>query len=550
MSKQYFSGWDDKTIMADVDVNGNSLELTIEDEKVKAIGNIPVGGGDESVWTDETYNALSDDNDDEILDENNEPIGGDDSETLWATRDGIGFKAERAEADINGNSLELTIEDNKVVEIGGHTLNGGTIDAYTKTQADEKFATNESLNGKVDILVPSSENNLASLDSSGQLTEMALTVVNNSITAIGGKTITGTESVFVAIYGKTTGNQIYEAINAGKYIVSLRYNGSSYNYGILTYQDNNYKKYGFTEVSKTSNQVSQSAGNISFGSCFCDGSGNSWYAQTENFTLPRPTSGNVGKMMTVTNNSGSYNYGFINVPESLPASTSSDEGKVLAVNASGSPQWTQLPWVAADYQIPPETIKIGDKYYRIVTIGNQQWMAENLDYVWDGLTADSTAIGCYYVEKKTNYSNNDQSRYGEYGRLYDWYAAKNLNDNLSTILGTKLATDGWHVPSQADFEALITYAGGTSTAGTKLKMTSIRGTDDYGFSWQPCGVGQDSGGNLAYYRWGQWGLIWSLYDYDSSKAYAYAVYFDATSCGTSQDPKLLEASIRLVRNLT
>lgn len=236
--------------------------------------------------------------------------------------------------------------------------------------------------------------------------------------------------------------------------------------------------------------------------------------------------------------------------QAVPASTSTDEGKVLAVNASGSPQWTQLPWVAADYQIPPETIKIGDKYYRIVTIGNQQWMAENLDYVWDGLTADSTAVGCYNTEKKTNYSNNDQSRYGAYGRLYDWYAAKNLNDNVSTILGTKLATDGWHVPSQADFEALITYAGGTSTAGTKLKMTSIRGTDDYGFSWQPCGLGQDSGGNLAYYRWGQWGLIWSLYEYNSSNAYTYAVDIATTACDERQEPKLVEASIRLVRNLT
>lgn len=136
MSERYFSGYDGKTVMADVDVNGNSLELTIEDEKVKAIGNIPVGGGDESVWTDETFDALGDDDGDNILDENNEPIGGEDSETLWTSRDGVGFKAERAEADINGNSLELTIEDNKVVEIGGHTLNGGTIDAYTKTQTD------------------------------------------------------------------------------------------------------------------------------------------------------------------------------------------------------------------------------------------------------------------------------------------------------------------------------------------------------------------------------------------------------------------------------
>lgn len=94
--------------MADVDVNGNSLELTIEGDKVKAIGNIPVGGGDESVWTDETYDTISDDNGDEILDDNNEAIGGETAETLWTSRDGVGFKATRAEADIDGNNIADT----------------------------------------------------------------------------------------------------------------------------------------------------------------------------------------------------------------------------------------------------------------------------------------------------------------------------------------------------------------------------------------------------------------------------------------------------------
>lgn len=126
--------------MADVDVNGNSLELTIEDEKVKAIGNIPVGGGDESVWTDETFNALGDDNGENILDENDEAIGDEDAETLWATRDGVGFKAERAEADINGNSLELHVNaEGKIDKIGNKYIEGtgeAPVDAYSKEETD------------------------------------------------------------------------------------------------------------------------------------------------------------------------------------------------------------------------------------------------------------------------------------------------------------------------------------------------------------------------------------------------------------------------------
>lgn len=212
--------------MADVDVNGNSLELTIEDEKVKAIGNIPVGGGDESVWTDETFNALGDDNGENILDENDEAIGDEDAETLWATRDGVGFKAERAEADINGNSLELTIEDNKVVEIGGHTLNGGTIDAYTKTQ------TNALLADKADIISDGTENNLISLANDGNIKDSGIpsktnaegtstltitnTTVNNETTTTYGWGGWTSSSVVIPLSNKVTfGNIKYPYVKIG-----------------------------------------------------------------------------------------------------------------------------------------------------------------------------------------------------------------------------------------------------------------------------------------------------------------------------------------------
>lgn len=50
--------------------------------------------------------------------------------------------AERAKKDINGNSLELTISDNKVTAIGGKSLAGSggePVDAYTKEESDNKF---------------------------------------------------------------------------------------------------------------------------------------------------------------------------------------------------------------------------------------------------------------------------------------------------------------------------------------------------------------------------------------------------------------------------
>ena len=252
-----------------------------------------------------------------------------------------------------------------------------------------------------------------------------------------------------------------------------------------------------------------------------------------------------GQVLYKSNNVG---FAFKTVNE-IPSSTSSDSGKVLTVNQSGSAEWAQLNWTDGDYTIPPQVITIGGREYRIVTIGNQQWMAENLDHTWEGLTVDSRETGNYYVQRKTHYSNNDRERFGQYGRMYDWYAAVNLNDNLASIIGAELAADGWKVPATSDFDTLIAYVGGTSVAGTVLKQAAIGGTDDYGFGWQPGGFGQNSGGNLAYYRQGQWGIIWTLNENSSLNAYCYAVMVDTTTCNSRSEQKLNEASIRLVRNL-
>jgi len=97
-----------------------------------------------------------------------------------------------------------------------------------------------------------------------------------------------------------------------------------------------------------------------------------------------------------------------------------------------------------------------------VTIGTQTWMAENLNIA----TVDSW---CY---------NNNPDSCARYGRLYTWEAAKTVCPN------------GWHLPTDKEFEILIDYVGGEDVAGKKLKSTSGwnrinsngNGTDNYGFS--------------------------------------------------------------------
>jgi len=107
--------------------------------------------------------------------------------------------------------------------------------------------------------------------------------------------------------------------------------------------------------------------------------------------------------------------------------------------------------------------------YKTVEIGTQTWMAENLNCV--GEDAVNPVGACY---------NSAPLNCNIYGRLYDWSTAK------------WICPPGWHLPTDAEWDILVNYAGGSDAAGTKLKAksgwgNSISGTDNYGFSALPGG---------------------------------------------------------------
>jgi len=157
------------------------------------------------------------------------------------------------------------------------------------------------------------------------------------------------------------------------------------------------------------------------------------------------------------------------------------------------------------------------KTYRTVKIGNQMWMAENLNY--------KTGKSVCYDKKKSNCQ--------KYGRLYDWNTAM------------KACPAGWHLPSDKEWTALTDFVGGVDTAGTKLKSktgwSTNKGykatTDDYGFSALPGGYGY---GGIFYYgftlpggfRWsdgsfrnaGDYGNWWSATEYGASDAWSRGMY--------------------------
>lgn len=123
--------------------------------------------------------------------------------------------------------------------------------------------------------------------------------------------------------------------------------------------------------------------------------------------------------------------------------------------------------------------------YKTVKIGNQTWMAENLAYIYQSDNSESSLDPCFYVY---NYAGTDlesaksKSNYLTYGVLYNYIAAQ------------RVAPDGWHLPTTAEWNALANSLGGIGIAGGKMKTTlgwtspNLNATNLSGFSALPGGV--------------------------------------------------------------
>jgi len=169
----------------------------------------------------------------------------------------------------------------------------------------------------------------------------------------------------------------------------------------------------------------------------------------------------------------------------------------------------------AIYGVP---VIYGGETYETVVIGNQTWMARNLNYNADGSK-------CY---------GNDPAYCAKYGRLYNWATAMALDPSCnSTSCKSQISDwhkgicpDGWHLPDENEMWSLRNL----DYSGQKLKATSGwnnlpffddpypspdrfgNGTDNYGFSALPGGQGLSDGFFFnAGYETSWWGAYESQY---------------------------------------
>ena len=155
------------------------------------------------------------------------------------------------------------------------------------------------------------------------------------------------------------------------------------------------------------------------------------------------------------------------------------------------------------------------KVYKTVKIGEQTWMAENLNYS-DSVKTPNIKGNSWCYDNKEEYC-------AVTGRLYTSGAVTDDVECVPIANGEMcefpekiqgICPVGWHLPTSEEWEALFTAVGGSNTAGKALKSASgwnedynscceycegcydnnFNGTDAYGFSALPAGLGYAGGG--------------------------------------------------------
>ena len=162
--------------------------------------------------------------------------------------------------------------------------------------------------------------------------------------------------------------------------------------------------------------------------------------------------------------------------------------------------------------------------YRMVTIGSQTWMAENLRYAAEGNS------GCM----KEYYKNVCASQ----GLFY-----------ASSVAQTA-CPEGWHLPSKEEYETLITTVGGASAAAAAhvLKSTSgwdsgHNGTDEYGFRIVPDGFKDPDDSGYDNQGQGEFAFLWtSSVDKNSSPYYMHVSHHN------EMDQLFFTSTVSLIAN--
>ena len=273
------------------------------------------------------------------------------------------------------------------------------------------------------------------------------------------------------------------------------------------------------------------------------------------------------------------------VPDLTEGEGDGSFGVTVSANSSESPDMATLTVASGgglslsvrvyrDGAAPAPVTDCQGNSYPTVRIGEQCWMAENLQCTqYDteseraGATLDTSERNTeapYYIDgRDTEFSHAENLTDGqrsELGLLYNWAAAmgyasaEEAEAQTDAYEGTRqgICPNGWHMPSQAEWETLFNYVTSQDAnhkTAKPLKSTSGwysngNGTDLYGFGALPAGYA--CGSKVSFI--GSQTVFWSSTAINSTGARGRFIHYDSTDLGVSLQLKDYGLSVRCVRN--
>jgi len=214
--------------------------------------------------------------------------------------------------------------------------------------------------------------------------------------------------------------------------------------------------------------------------------------------------------------------------------------------------------------------------YKTVKIGDQWWMAENLNY------ADSVKTPS--LLKRNWCYNNEPDSCSKYGRLYTWTAAIDSvkiatdserpcfcssewlcynSDRRKCVLPDTvpgICPNGWHLPNSREWSVLMDAVGGKLTSGKVLRSQSgwysngdwydDKGLDSFGFNALPAGQMSCPPDSCFFNDVEEHAYFWTSAEYNSnsSQAYCMNLWYASRDGWLSERPKKYGHSIRCVKD--
>ena len=482
-----------------------------------------------------------------------------DTQNLWDKYNGKGFSAkhaeyaERASTDVMGHDLTLTMTDNQVTAIGGKPIS-----AIAPAEMTGATASTDGESGLVPAPDAGDQDKYLKGDGTWESVPLEKSTYGTYVSSEQGEAVQGeggeievsenSVELYDTFKGVKFGAARAVADREGNVIdetYATREGATPSEAGLMSAADKS-KLDGITdyvvsaEVSGSTLTLTPKTGSaVAF---TASGEAN----VIESVKLGNDTLTPTSKVVTIPMLSSTTN-GAV----TAPAAANRNHYSFL----DGMGDWSMLAEVAeSDIDGMFLSVTIGGREYKYVIIGNQEWLAENLDYkflvngsqIQIGQSGSPSSPAAWYYD-------NAEATYGidgtyKCGLLYNWHAAKYLDDNKATLLPS-----GWHVPSNSDFNTLVNELAGY--AGTKLKAldnsvtsswpSSWNGTDNYGFKALPGGYYNGSFNSL-----GTLNYFWTTTD-DGDEYFAYSRYVSNSSGSLFQYNlyKTYGYSIRLVKDI-